>query len=111
MSQPTRSVWKDITTDPRTGHTVAKDLFKAQAFYAGLFYLLLLVPATKLWLHEDLTTAPGVLLLGLAFGVQALKEGSNYLNRKTADDSGNPLMQAGTEQAPATPNLPLGPQP
>lgn len=108
MSTPAKhSVWKDITTDHQTGHTVAKDLFKAQAFYLGAFYLVVLMPVAKLVFHEDLTTAPGMLLLGLAFGVQALKEGSNYLNRKTADDSGNPLMQAGTETAPATPNVPL----
>jgi hypothetical protein len=78
------SIWRDITTDPKTGHTVAKDLYKAQSFYAGLFYLLVLVPGVVLVTpaHLVLPIEPGLALVTLAFGFQTLKEVSRYFNRK-----------------------------
>jgi hypothetical protein len=109
-----RSVWADITTDPRTGHTVAKDYFKAVSFYGGIFYLLVLVPVVVLLTdpHIVLPMEPGVAMILLAFGLQGAKILDNYLNRKTADDSGNPLATPPPGFVPPLmPQGPDGPQP
>ena len=42
-------------------------------------------------------------LLFLVFGLQNSKLVSKYFDRKTADGTGAPLIQAGTEAAPADP--------
>ncbi len=92
------STWKDITCD-KDGHVVAKDLYKAQSFYAGLFYLLVLVPAVVLLTPSSLVLPiePGLALVTLAFSIQVIKEVSNYFNRKTADSYGQVLAEPGTD--------------
>ena len=114
------SVWADITRDPKTGHTVAKDYFKALSFYGGLLYLLVLVPAVVLLTdpHLVLPIEPGVVMILLAFGLVGAKIVDNYLNRKTADDSGQPLAVPTPDAIPpevmpqvANPNAPIAPQP
>lgn len=104
-----RSVWYDITKDPKTGHTVAKDYFKAVSFYGGIFYLLVLVPTVVLLTepHLVLPIEPGVVMLLLAFGLVGFKIIDNYLNRKTADDAGNPLVVPPPGIVP--PLMPQGP--
>ena len=101
------STWTDITTDPKTGHTVAKDLYKAQSFYAGLLYLLVLVPGVVVLTpaHLVLPIEPGLALVTLAYGLQTLKEVSNYFNRKTADGAGQPLTEPGTAPPVAMPQV------
>ena len=93
-----RSVWADITRDPVTGHTVAKDLYKALSFFAGLGYLLVLVPTVVLLTPANLVLPlePGMALVTLAFGFQTLKEVSRYFQRKTADSAGQVLVEPGT---------------
>lgn len=103
-----QKTWPEITTDPKTQRTVAKDYFKAIAFFAGLLYLLVLVPGIVLLTpsHLVLPLEPGIALVMLAFGLQALKEGSNYLNRKTRDADG-PLYEPGPPPQDIAPQVPI----
>lgn len=106
------SVWQDITTDYKTGHTVFKDWAKAWSFVAGLIYLFFLVPAVIILTlilrpEHDPVVLPleiGVVLLGNGVSIQAIKEVSGYYQRKTKDADG-PLVQ------PGEPPKPLMPQP
>ncbi|UPL50538.1 hypothetical protein [Hymenobacter sublimis] len=84
--------WKDITQD-KNGHTVAKDLFKALAFFAGLVYMFVLVPAIILVTpnHLVLPLEVGVTLLGAGLSLEIVKEVKGYYQRKTADGTGEPL--------------------
>ncbi|GAA4393647.1 hypothetical protein [Hymenobacter koreensis] len=81
--------WRDITENP-PGHTVAKDLFRAQAFYAGLA-LCFIKAGADVVANRDVSAEPAIFLLGYALGVQGLKMYEKYQDRKTADDKGNPL--------------------
>lgn len=81
--------WADITQSP-PGHTVAKDLFRAQAFYAGLF-LCFWIAYADYQKGRPISAEPALFLIGYALGVQGLKMYEKYQNRKTADDAGNPL--------------------
>lgn len=98
--------WRDITQDPRTHHVVAKDLYKAISFFAGLFYLLVLVPAVVMLTSNRLVLPleSGMALVTLAFGLQTLKEVASFFNRRTKDAKGYPLVE------PGPPNQPLMPQ-
>ena len=100
------NTWKEITTDHTTGHVIAKDLFKAWAFFGGYVYLLALVPAVFLLSAKNLLLPPepGYALLTLSFGVQGLKMAGEFLNRKTRDSDG--ALAAPKEQTP-----PEGPKP
>lgn len=108
--------WRDITTDPVTGHTIAKDLFKAQAFYAGL--LLCFVSAgSDVWGRgREVSIEPALFLLAYALGAQGLKEYGKFQDRRTADANGQPLavpnppgdVPAVMTQTP-NPNMPLAP--
>lgn len=117
QSRPPKGIWADITRDPKTGHTVAKDYFKAVSFFGGLFYLLALIPAVVLLTDEHvvLPEAPGITMVLLAFGLVGAKIIDNYLNRKTADDSGNPLVApppgVTPPLMPQAPNGPIVPSP
>ncbi|MBG8552366.1 hypothetical protein [Hymenobacter guriensis] len=80
--------WRDITENP-PGHTVAKDLFRAQAFYAGL--LLCFAKAVAECMGKDLSAEPALFLLAYALGASGLKAYEKFQDRKTADSAGNPL--------------------
>jgi hypothetical protein len=96
------SAWSNITKDAN-GHTVAKDYFKAISFFAGLIYLVILVPAVILLClkfrpeHEPviLPIEIGVTLLGSSAYFQAAKEFSAYFARKSADGNAQPLSKPG----------------
>jgi hypothetical protein len=100
-----RQVWLDITTDVNTKHTVAKDLYKALAFFAGLLYLVFLLPLvyilSAVWCPPErqpllLPSDVGFILLGIGTSIQVLKEVSGYFGRKTADASGQVLTEPGS---------------
>ncbi|GGF26344.1 hypothetical protein GCM10011383_42340 [Hymenobacter cavernae] len=99
--------FRDITTNAKTNHVVALDLFKALSFFAGLFYFLLLVPTVILVTpsHLVLPMEPGFFLTANGFGLQVVKEGAKYLARKTADDQGNPLATPTSVEPPCEPKL------
>ena len=90
------TIFRDITTNPQTGHYVGLDVFKALSFMLGC---VLLVDAQ---LHNH-SAEPALISLFLAYGLQNSKLVSKYFDRKTADGAGNPLVQSGTESAPAAP--------
>jgi hypothetical protein len=108
------TVWRDITTDHQTGHTVFKDWSKAISFLAGLVYLFVLVPGVLLltaWLRPEkepivLPVEVGVALLGTGLTTQLIKEYFGQRNRKTQDEDGA-LATAQGEQPP--PLMPQGP--
>lgn len=94
-------VWSDLTVNPLTGLYVAKDVFKATAFYVGLVICILNVYLNyKMGVVSNDTA---LILLGYAMGGTGLKMVDNYLTRKTADSNGAPLIQEGTAVAPAAP--------
>ncbi|MBX0290102.1 hypothetical protein K3G63_06610 [Hymenobacter sp. HSC-4F20] len=102
--------FKEITQD-KNGHTVAKDLFKALAFFAGLVYLFLMVPAIILLTptHIVLPLEIGVTLLGSGLSLEIVKEVKGYYQRKTADSENNALATPASVEPPAT-NPELMPQ-
>ena len=87
------SVWHDLTRDPKTGAVIAKDYYRALSFFGGLVYELGLTPAVVLVTKEHIIIPqePGITMILLAFGLTGAKVLDNYLNRQTADASGNPL--------------------
>lgn len=94
-------IWLDLTINPLTGLYVAKDVFKASAFYVGLIICILNVYLNyKIGVVSNDTA---LILLGYAMGGTGLKMVDNYLTRKTADSTGAPLIQEGTAVAPAAP--------
>lgn len=98
--------WKEITTD-KNGHTVAKDLFKAVAFFSGLIYLFVLVPAIILLTpnHIVLPLEVGVTLLGSGLSLEVIKEVKGYYQRKTQDDNAAPLATPSSIEPPDDPIL------
>jgi hypothetical protein len=90
------TIFRDITTNPQTGHYVALDVFKAISFVLGCS---LLIDAQ---LHGR-SVEPALISLFLSYGLQNSKIVAKYFDRKTADSAGNPLVQAGTQEAPAEP--------
>jgi hypothetical protein len=109
------TVWRDITTDHKTGHTVFKDWSKAISFLAGLVYLFLLVPTVLLltaWLRPEkepivLPVDVGVALLGTGLTTQLIKEYFGQRNRKTQDEDGALATAEGNPVPP--PLMPQGP--
>ncbi|MCC2547729.1 hypothetical protein LJY25_14835 [Hymenobacter sp. BT175] len=81
--------WRDITENP-PGHTVAKDLFRAQAFYAGLA-LCFWIAYADFRQGRGISFEPALFLLSYALGASALKAYEKFQDRKTADGAGNPL--------------------
>jgi hypothetical protein len=90
------TIFRDITTNPQTGHYVALDVFKAISFVLGC---LLLIDAQ---LHGR-NVEPALISLFLSYGLQNSKMVSKYFDRKTADGNGQPLVQSGTQEAPVDP--------
>jgi len=82
--------WAEITQD-QAGHTVAKDLFKALSYLAGIFYLFVLVPFILLKTGITLPLEVAIILLGNGLSLDVIKEVKNYNLRRTADATGAPL--------------------
>ena len=80
-------IWTDITK--HNGVYVAKDVFKALAFFTGLG--ICIGSAISSGYGLQISTEPAVLLLLLSFGLQTGKAVENYFQRRTADDNGSPL--------------------
>jgi len=106
--------WRDVTTDPATGHTVGKDLFKATAFVVGAALCCFIAYAD----YEEkrpISNEPALFLLGYSLGASGLKAYENLTARKTRDADGAltapppgpapPLMQQGPLNPPP-PNAP-----
>lgn len=93
------TIFRDITTNPATGHYVAIDVFKAFSFVLGCA---LLIDAQ---LHGR-SVEPALISLFLSYGLQNSKMVSKYFDRRTADGNGNPLAQSGTQEAPVEAVLP-----
>ena len=112
-------IWNDITKNPKTGHYIALDLFKAVCFVAGVFLTLFSAVAKFLlvwmviyadysmrWINVDPPLAPGIILIGFGLGAQAGKIINTYLGRLTMDGNSNPLATVATADV----SPPLRPQ-
>jgi hypothetical protein len=93
--------WREITQD-QAGHTVAKDLFKALSYLAGIFYLFLLVPFILLRTGITLPLEVAIILLGNGLSLDVIKEVKNYNLRRTADGTGAPLATQDSVLPPST---------
>ncbi|SNR92821.1 hypothetical protein [Hymenobacter mucosus] len=97
--------WRDITVDTRTGHTVAKDLFKATAFYVGVS-LCCFIAYADFNKGRPISPEPALFLLAYSLGAAGLKVYENYANRKTATDAGQPLTEPGYSPPIPMPQVP-----
>ncbi|MET4072970.1 hypothetical protein [Hymenobacter sp. UYCo722] len=99
--------WTDCTQDPKTGLYVAKDSFKFTGFYTALAIFVGSAIASA-W-HISVDTGGALIIIFASIGIQVSKGVEGYFARKTADSAGNALVQAGTEQAPVEPVVPVVP--
>jgi len=93
------SIWADITKDPKTGHTVARDFFKAMAF-AGALAWGTVMAYLKFRGDKDLTAEPMYALLAYSGGLQ-------YIKARQTSGTGLPVM--GASEPPAGPPPPPPP--
>lgn len=85
------SIWADLTKNPKTGHYVAKDVFRTLSFFAGLLLCFVVAAADVYGGGREVSAEPALFLLAFALGAQGLKQYEVQQNRRTADANGQPL--------------------
>ncbi len=96
--------WKDVLKNEK-GYYSANMTMRAAVFSLGGVFACAAVVGD--FMGKSIRLDPAVLAWSLAFGVAGLRIGEAWLQRKTTDSAGNPMMQTGTEVAPEKPVVPV----
>ncbi|ALW86343.1 hypothetical protein AUC43_15370 [Hymenobacter sedentarius] len=92
--------WEDVLTNDKKKYS-SNAVMRAVVFVLGCCFATAAVVGD--FMGVVIRLDPAVLAWSLAFGIAGLRIGEAWLQRKTADSTGAPLLQEGTAVAPSEP--------